>query len=217
MSKHRKTPGDFDRALEKGKAKEAKKTKSAGKGEGKTIAAEMAETVRREEPSRGAPQVEPAVSKASVKTAAAKPHGTRPASPLQAGSPAQKAQPQPPSPASQRAAKPLVAAPGDHIVCKTVDTIEQSLKAAGRGTVAVNCKLLDFARNNVNSGLDYVKDVAAAQNPVGLLRLQFGYWRDCIETFLHQAQELRTLSAEIVANTNEPLRRNFFGAPPRAA
>lgn len=89
--------------------------------------------------------------------------------------------------------------------------------AAGRGTVAVNCKLLDFAQMNVNSSLDYAKDLAAARSPVRIMRLQMEYWQDCFEAFASQAQELRALSAELVADANEPLRQHFLDRPPRAA
>jgi hypothetical protein len=64
--------------------------------------------------------------------------------------------------------------------------------------------------------LDYVKDLAAARSPVRVMRLQMEYWHDCFETFVSQAQELRALSAEVVANANEPLREHIRG-PRRAA
>jgi hypothetical protein len=90
-----------------------------------------------------------------------------------------------------------------------VDTIERSLRAAGQGTVAVNCKLLDFARANVNSGFDHAKDLAAARSPLRIMRLQMEYWHDCLETFASQALELRALSVELVANANNPLREHM--------
>jgi hypothetical protein len=62
---------------------------------------------------------------------------------------------------------------------------------------------------NVNSSLDYVKDLAAARSPVRVMRLQMEFWQDCLETFASQAQELRRLSAELVANANEPLRQQM--------
>jgi hypothetical protein len=95
--------------------------------------------------------------------------------------------------------------------------MERSLKAAGQGTLAVNRKLIDFAQANVNSGLDHVKDLAAARNPVRIMRLQMDYWHDCLATFASQAQELRALSAELVAETNEPIRRHVLSFPARAA
>jgi hypothetical protein len=93
-------------------------------------------------------------------------------------------------------------------VLEAVETLERSFKAAGQGTVAVNRKLIDFAQANLNSSLDHVKDLAAARSPVRIMRLQMEYWHDCLETFASQAQELRALSAELVAKANEPIRQH---------
>jgi hypothetical protein len=98
-----------------------------------------------------------------------------------------------------------------HLLGGAVDTFQRSFAAAGHGTQAVNCKLLDFARTNVNSSLDHVKNLAAARSPVRVMRLQMEFWHDCLETFVSQAQELRALSAEVVANANEPLREHIRG------
>jgi len=107
--------------------------------------------------------------------------------------------------------------PRPYALDNAVDTMERSLLAAGQGTVAVNRKLIDFAQANVNSGLDHVKDLAAARNPVRIMRLQMEYWHDCLATFASQAQELRALSAELVANANEPIRRHVRSLRAKAA
>jgi hypothetical protein len=62
-----------------------------------------------------------------------------------------------------------------------------------------------------------VKDLAAARSPVRIMRLQMEYWHDCLETFASQAQELRALSAELVARASEPIREHVLSKPPRAA
>jgi hypothetical protein len=102
-------------------------------------------------------------------------------------------------------------------VLEAVETLERSFKAAGQGTVAVNRKLIDFAQANLNSSLDHVKDLAAARSPVRIMRLQMEYWHDCLETFASQAQELRALSAELVAKANEPIRQHVRSLPAGAA
>jgi len=164
------------------------------------------------------PATKPAPVAAKPTPAAAKPAPTAAKPAPAAVKPAPSAA-KPASPTAKTAAKQPAApspATAQHLLGQTVDTLEQSLKAAGRSTLAVNCKLLDFARTNLNSSLDHAKDLAAARSPVRIMRLQMEFWQDCLETFASQAQELRTLSAELVANANEPLRRNLFN-PPRAA
>jgi len=224
MSKHRKTRREAKRAV-KATTQEAE-AKQAGKKEikPKTVAAEVNDTARREEridtvPASGetvqSPEPAPKRSAKPVPPTKIQPpkHET---GATKAAIAALKAEPTPARSSSAiRAAENASAT--QHLLGKTVDTIEQSLKAAGRGTLAVNCKLIDFARTNINSGLDHAKDLAGARSPARILRLQFEYWQDCLATFADQARELRALSAELVANTNEPLRRAFFDGPPRAA
>jgi hypothetical protein len=87
-----------------------------------------------------------------------------------------------------------------------VETIGKSLKAAGKGTVAVHCKLLDIAQANVNSGLEFATRLAGAKTPLAAMRLQMTYWEERIGVLASQAQELHALSADLVANAAEPNR-----------
>jgi hypothetical protein len=239
MSNHRKPPRGSGRTATNGKSPETKKPRPADKKEAKpkTVAAGMAGTALRgetasqesapiasakpaprpERPVRAKPErPKPAAAKSAPKPAPAvatpAPAATKPASPATkpayaAAKPAaQPARPPAPSPATTQ-----------HLLGQTVDTLEQSLKAAGRNTVAVNCKLLDFALTNINSSLDHAKDLAAARSPVRIMRLQMEYWHDCLEAFASQAQEFRALSAELIANANEPLRHHLLSLTPRAA
>jgi hypothetical protein len=130
--------------------------------------------------------------------------------------------PQPPVPerakASKRAAKPVrqqavtpspdAAAHQKHAVESAVDTMERSLKAAGQGTVAVNRKLIDIARANMASGLDLALDLATAKNPIEMARVQMAFWDERMKTLAAQAQELRALSAELVAEASESIREH---------
>ena len=86
--------------------------------------------------------------------------------------------------------------------------MERSLKAAGQGTVAVNRKLIDIARANVASGLDLALDLATAKNPIEMARVQMAFWDEQMKALASQAQELRTLSAEMVAQASEPIREH---------
>ena len=98
-----------------------------------------------------------------------------------------------------------------------VAIFERSFREARQGTLEVNRKLMDFAQANLNSGLDHVKDLAAARSPIRIMRLQVEYWHDCLETFARQAFELRALSAEFVAKTNAPIRDQMQRFPHPAA
>ncbi len=85
----------------------------------------------------------------------------------------------------------------------------RSLKAAGQGTVAVNCKLIDFARANMSSSFDFAIRLASASSPMQIMQLQVSYWDERMKAMVRQAEELRALSADLMAKTNEPLREHM--------
>jgi hypothetical protein len=237
MSNQRKSPrGKSEGATaHNGKSPNGKATKgkAAVKKElkKKTVAAGIEGAGLREEATRVASSSAPATRQTAP--AAPKPAEPKPAAvSAKPATPPKPASPKPvaskPAPAASKPAAavekrpPAVPKPAlkpsapRHLLGGAVDTFQRTFEAAGQGTVAVNCKLLDFARTNVNSSLDYVKDLAAARSPVRVMRLQMEYWHDCFETFVSQTQELRALSAEVVANANKPLREHIRG-PRRAA
>jgi hypothetical protein len=94
-------------------------------------------------------------------------------------------------------------------VSSAMETIEESWKAAGLGTVAVNRKILDFARQNVSSGLHLARSLAGAKNPVEIARLHVTFWDEQMKALASQAEELRAMSAEIVSKASEPLREHM--------
>ena len=94
-------------------------------------------------------------------------------------------------------------------VSSAMETIEESWKAAGLGTVAVNRKILDFARQNVSSGLHLARSLAGAKNPVEIARLHVTFWDEQMKALASQAEELRAMSAEIVSMASEPLREHM--------
>jgi hypothetical protein len=113
-----------------------------------------------------------------------------------------------PAPEPRPAARALVTTPkteGDD----AAETMQQSLNAAQKGASAVNAKLIDMAQETMNSGLEHARDLAGATNPMQIFKLQMSYWHETMESFTAQAQELRTLSAELVANSSEPIRAHL--------
>jgi hypothetical protein len=98
-----------------------------------------------------------------------------------------------------------------------VESFERSFQAAGQGAMALNAKLIDMARTNVTSGFDFMTSLATVNNPADIVRLQMGYWEERMRALLGQAHELRTLSAEIVAKANEPIRAHIKRSFPAKA
>jgi hypothetical protein len=104
--------------------------------------------------------------------------------------------------------KPLESAPP--LLGNPLDTIERSFKAAGQGAIAVNQKLMDFARANVQSGFDFAMSLATASSPMQMMQLQFSYWDQRMKVLASQAEELRALSADLMAKTSEPIRQHIW-------
>ena len=117
------------------------------------------------------------------------------------------------APASPAVAKKIATdkapAPPAQLLDTAVDSLERSLKAAGQGTVAVNCKLIDFVRANMSSSFDFAISLASASSPMQIVQLQVSYWDERMKALVRQAEELRALSADLVAKTNEPLREHM--------
>jgi hypothetical protein len=229
MSKHRRAPGH--------KPPGDRKQKQNGKNEvkEKTVAAELGSAVMREEAPKPAPPPvarpeRPAPAKEAVKQQAPEPPPAAKAKAPEPPRPAVKEKvPEPPPPAAKQKApeppppaakqktpeRPPLAAkekPQEaprHLLETAVDTFERSFKAAGQGTIEVNRKLLDFTRANLSSGFDFAMSLASASSPVHLMQLQMSYWDERMKVLASQAEELRVLSADLVAKTSEPIREHM--------
>jgi colicin import membrane protein len=115
-----------------------------------------------------------------------------------------------PAPAAAKAAASSpVPELSKNAVSSAMEMIERSWKAAGLGTVAVNRKILDFARQNVSSGLHLARSLAGAKNPAEMARLHVTFWDEQMKALASQAEELRTLSADVVSKASEPLREHM--------
>lgn len=161
----------------------AKPRKASGKKPPKKIAAEA--TI-----AKPVTVVPPAPAPAPVKSVAAPVKPPAPAMP-------------PKSPMPKTPMPPLPALDG------AVESFERSFQAAGQGAMALNAKLIDMARTNVTSGFDFMTSLATAKHPADIARLQMSYWDERMRALLGQAHELRTLSAEIVAKANDPIRAHI--------
>jgi hypothetical protein len=200
MSKHRKSSGH--------KPPGDKKQKSSGKREvkKKTVAAEIGASLMRE----GAPKPASTVSRPArpvvvkeveEEKALTPPPVLRPARPVGENE-AAKAKPQEPQ-------APLLGNP--------LDTFGRSFTAAAQGAIAVNQKLLDFARANMQSSFDFAMSLATASSPMQMMQLQVSYWNERMKVLASQAEELRVLSAELTAKTSEPIRQHMWVKRARTA
>jgi hypothetical protein len=152
-------------------------------------------------------------AKAAAAEAAQKPKAPAAKVAKKAEAPAVKPEKKTKAPASASGKKTVASAAVPELSGDTVksamDTIERSWKAAGLGTVAVNRKILDFARQNVSSGLHLARSLAGAKNPVEMARLHVTFWDEQIRALATQAEQLRALSAEVVSKASEPLREHM--------
>ena len=51
--------------------------------------------------------------------------------------------------------------------------------------------------------------LASASSPVQIMQLQMSYWDERMKVLASQAEELRALSADLVAKANEPIREHI--------
>jgi len=86
-----------------------------------------------------------------------------------------------------------------------IETLEKSFAAAGQGATALNHKLIDILRRNIDSGFDLAKSLAGAKDLAEGMELQAAYWRKQLDALAAQAEEMRTLSTQVTADTAEPI------------
>ncbi len=97
-----------------------------------------------------------------------------------------------------------------HMLSAAFESIERSFRAAGLGTVAVNRKLIDIAREHVASSFDLAKELAGAKTPLEAARMQMAYFDQRLKTLAAETAELRALQAELVATACTPLREQVM-------
>ena len=86
---------------------------------------------------------------------------------------------------------------------------ERSFDATNQGAVAINRKIIDIAQRNINSGFDLAKDLAGAKNMAEAMELQADFWRKQLDTLTAQAEEVRTLTAQVANDATKPMKRGM--------
>ena len=87
-----------------------------------------------------------------------------------------------------------------------LETLEWSFDALGQGATALNHKVIDIAQRNINSGFDLAKSLTKAKNLAEVIELQATYWRERFGVLANQAEEVRTLSTQVAADTAKPIK-----------
>jgi hypothetical protein len=108
-----------------------------------------------------------------------------------------------PRPPSLPVPRPACAAPA----------AEWSLDAAGQSALAVNRKLIEIAQAAVTSSFEHARNLACARSPVEMMQIQMRYWQERMSVLATQAEELRALSAALVATASEPIRAQMRRSP----
>ena len=84
-------------------------------------------------------------------------------------------------------------------------TVERSFDAMGKGAVALNRKVMDMAQRNIDTGFDLAKSLAGARDLAEMVELQAAHWRKQFDVLGAQAEEVRSLSAQVSADATRPV------------
>jgi phasin len=90
-----------------------------------------------------------------------------------------------------------------------LQSCERSFDATNQGAVALNRKIIEIAQRNINSGFDLAKGLAGAKNLADAMELQANYWRKQLDMLAAQAEEVRTLTAQVAADATKPMKRGM--------
>ena len=85
-------------------------------------------------------------------------------------------------------------------------TMEAVFTNASKGYSAYTAKLIEFAKANTSSSLDFAQDLFGVKTPAEALELWTSHARKQIETLTTQAKELAELGQKAAAETVEPIK-----------
>ena len=89
---------------------------------------------------------------------------------------------------------------------RAIEIWQRSVQTAGSSAVTVNCTLLSFAQDTMNSSLELARDLASARTPVEAARLQLGFWQDWLDACDSHSKTLRQVALELAAHARAPVR-----------
>ena len=85
--------------------------------------------------------------------------------------------------------------------------VREVLRGRRPRSVAFNRKSVDIARSNVDLNFDLAESLANAKNLTDVVVLQAAFWRKQFGVLTAQAEEVRTLSANVTADMSKPSNR----------
>jgi hypothetical protein len=80
---------------------------------------------------------------------------------------------------------------------------EKGFEAAVQGALLLQREIIDLTQRNVNGGFSYLRKLAGVTNLGEMLDLQTTYWRNQSDALLGQAEELRALLTNAMADPAE--------------
>ena len=81
-----------------------------------------------------------------------------------------------------------------------VDTLERSFGAAAQGAIALNRKIIEIARQNLDSSFELAKSLVGAKNLAEIVELQAAYWGKLFGALRPQTEEVRTLASNVATD-----------------
>ena len=86
---------------------------------------------------------------------------------------------------------------------ETPHTAQKSFDFTGVDAAALNQKLLDIAQRNANFAFAFARRLAGATSLIDIVQLQAAFWHAQFRAFAAQAEEVRALSSDLVADVAE--------------
>jgi hypothetical protein len=93
-------------------------------------------------------------------------------------------------------------------VAQSREAYDRSKKAldAGQGAAALNRKMVDIARRNVDTSFALAESLMGAKTLADMMKLQADFWRKQFGVWTAQAEEVRALSTKVTADAAEPIK-----------
>jgi hypothetical protein len=90
-----------------------------------------------------------------------------------------------------------------------IESWQESFTAAGQGAVALNRKVLDLTRRNIGSSFELATKLSSAKTLAEVMELQTTHWRKQLDAIAGQAEEVRTLTAQVAADAAAPFAKGL--------
>ena len=87
-------------------------------------------------------------------------------------------------------------------------TIEAVFTSASKGVSAYSAKVMEFAKANTTTTLDFAQELLSVKSPSEALELYSSHARKQLETLTAQAKELAEIVQKAASETAEPIKAN---------